>query len=341
MRRGESGFSLLLAVDKPQGMSSHDVVNRVRRVFGERRVGHAGTLDPLATGVLPLCVGPATRLEHFLVGHDKVYQAELRFGWETSTDDAEGEPTRRAPVPAHLADPACAHEVLAKLVGEQLQRPPAYAAIKVNGRAAYARARAGEDVVLDARPIVVHAAELIDAQRDEEGDVRWRVRFAVSKGTYIRSLARDAGRLAGSAAHLSGLRRLAAGAVSIDDCVTLDQLEDRGTQAAIDPVAALGLRFAHADHCRAAVRNGARLKDDDLRLQPALRGQSASVATAPKTQARDAACMAAGRAGAGEPRPGELACVLLEDRLAAVYEFDAQRGLWASRCGFSVGVSRG
>ncbi len=243
MKRNSSGINCLLAIDKPEGLSSHDVVGRVRRILGERRVGHAGTLDPSATGVLVVGVGQATRLLGMLTLDDKRYDAYVSFGHETSTDDAQGEVTRTADVPERLVEPAVAAAVVASLVGTYEQLPPAYSAISVNGRRAYDRARAGEEVELPPRQVTVYAAELLEVPSVEP--VTWHCSFHVSKGTYIRSIARDLGRSMGTAAHLSGLRRCASGSIDLTRCVTLEELEHVGPESvlgvALDPVDVLGL----------------------------------------------------------------------------------------------------
>ena len=245
MKRGESGINLLLAVNKPEGMSSHDVVNVVRRSVGERRVGHAGTLDPAATGVLVIGIGQGTRLMGLLTADQKSYVATIRFGFETSTDDAEGDVTRTAALPEWLGQQERARGVLESFVGEQEQVPPAYSAISVNGKRAYARARSGETVTLEARPITVYSAELLSIENDDAGAPMWNCAFCVSKGTYIRALARDLGSAVGSAAHLCRLCRTASGLVTLRECITLADLEQGGAayarEHAIDPVRALGL----------------------------------------------------------------------------------------------------
>ncbi|HZL05264.1 MAG TPA: tRNA pseudouridine(55) synthase TruB, partial [Coriobacteriia bacterium] len=189
-RRGATDLSGILAVDKPSGITSHDVVAAVRRATGERRVGHAGTLDPVATGLLTILVGPATRLEPYLSGHDKTYVATIAFGTSTDTDDADGAVIQTVPVPGDVIDPDAASRLLASFTGEQLQVPPAYSAIKRGGQVAHRAARAGEPLAIEPRPVVVRAAELIAI--DSTVPV-WDVRFTVSKGTYIRALARDIG----------------------------------------------------------------------------------------------------------------------------------------------------
>ena len=183
-KRGTTDLCLLLAVDKPSGMTSHDVVNRARRIFGERRIGHTGTLDPLASGVLPLCVGPATRLDNYLTGHDKSYVVSVVFGAATDTDDCEGQVIRTGEVPEEIFDPFFATTFVASLVGKSKQLPPAYSAIKVNGEKAYEAARKGRIIDLTPRDIEVYAAELLGIYGlDGLEPPRWDIAFSVSKGT--------------------------------------------------------------------------------------------------------------------------------------------------------------
>ena len=246
MKRNASGLNCLLAIDKPRGLSSHDVVNRVRRILGERRVGHAGTLDPDASGVLVVGVGQATRLMGMLTLDDKRYEARIAFGAETQTDDAEGEVVRTAEVPSRLGEPAVASVLVQSLRGTFEQVPPAYSAISVDGRRAYDRARAGETVELAPRTVTVYDARLIDVETGEK--LVWDCDLHVSKGTYVRSIARDLGRSLNTAAHLCGLRRTSSGPIGIDRCVTLEQLEGVGPEGVLgcclDPVWAL----KHAYH---------------------------------------------------------------------------------------------
>lgn len=196
----------------------------VRGVIGERRVGHGGTLDPLATGLLPVLVGSATKFVERLHTATKVYAARVRFGAETATDDREGALTRSAAVP----DRTRVEGALAGFRGVIRQQPPAYAAVKVGGRTAYSRARAGESVELAAREVQVY--RLVMARwSDGECDLL----VVCSSGTYVRALARDVGRAAGSAAHLAGLRRLAVGALDVRDAIGIDALRSVGRDAAI------------------------------------------------------------------------------------------------------------
>jgi len=215
----------VLAIDKPEGWTSHDVVAVVRGVLGTKRVGHGGTLDPQASGLLPVLVGTATKVADRIHEATKVYDAVVRFGAETATDDREGAVTRESAVPvlAESIEPA-----LATLRGVITQVPPQYAALKVAGRPAYARARSGETVALAARRVQVLRLDVIEIASPD-----LRVLVVCSSGTYVRAIARDLGRALGSAAHLAGLRRLAVGALEVHDAVTPDHLRARGREALV------------------------------------------------------------------------------------------------------------
>lgn len=223
----EVGSGLVL-VDKPAGWTSHDVVGKIRKLAGTRKVGHAGTLDPMATGVLVVGINRATRLLTHIVGVDKTYTATVRLGQSTTTDDAEGEvvETRFA----NAVTPERLQEAVDRLTGEIMQVPSTVSAIKVDGRRSYDRARAGEEVALDSRPATVGRFEVQDIRRLDEGktvDVDVEVR--VSSGTYVRALARDLGEILETGGHLTALRRAAVGPYSIDQTLTLEQLgEDFG-----------------------------------------------------------------------------------------------------------------
>ena len=222
----------LVVVDKPGAMTSHDVVARVRRLAGTRKVGHAGTLDPMATGVLVLGVEKATRLLGHLMLTEKAYDATVRLGVATTTDDAEGEPT--VVVATSGLDEATVRAAAATFVGRLEQVPSAVSAIKVDGRRAYARVRAGEDVELAPRSVtvhdlVVHDVRLGDAVVDLDVSVR------CSSGTYIRAIARDLGAALGVGGHLTALRRTAVGPYDLGLARTLEQL---GEQFDVLPIAA-------------------------------------------------------------------------------------------------------
>ncbi|WP_131787386.1 tRNA pseudouridine(55) synthase TruB [Protofrankia symbiont of Coriaria ruscifolia] len=230
-----AGVDGLVVVDKPAGLTSHDVVVRARRMLRIRRIGHAGTLDPMATGVLVLGVGRATRLLGHLALTDKVYQATVQLGISTTTDDAEGDVVAVREVAADQQRLAAA---MAALTGEIDQVPSAVSAVKVDGVRAYARVRAGQDVVLAARRVTVSRFELL-ARRGTDLDVV----VACSSGTYVRALARDLGETLGCGAHLRALRRLSVGPFDLTETITLDALAEVGA-GALRPLAdAVGALF--------------------------------------------------------------------------------------------------
>jgi tRNA pseudouridine55 synthase len=251
----ESG---LVVVDKPAGITSHDVVSRVRRLAGTRKVGHAGTLDPMATGVLVVGVERATRLLGHLMLTDKAYDATVRLGESTTTDDAEGETVDRTPA-CHL-DPEVVIEAFAAQVGDILQRPTAVSAIKIDGKRAYQRVRDGEEVHLDPRPVTIHSLE-VRGQRviGEVFDVDISVRC--TSGTYIRAIARDVGAALGVGGHLTALRRTAVGPYGLDVAHTLEDLADDFTMLPIAAAARAAFMCADLEESQAAdVRFGRTLE---------------------------------------------------------------------------------
>lgn len=208
----------LLVIDKPEGLTSHDVVARLRRALGIRRVGHAGTLDPMATGVLVLGCGAGTRLLPFVQPTAKQYAATIRLGWSTTTDDRLGEPIGApAAVPA---DPVALDDALAGLRGTIEQRPSSVSAIKVGGERAYARVRRGEDVAIPARTVTVDRLERTSPlRRNEHGGADVDIVVDCSSGTYVRALARDAGERLGCGGHLIALRRTRVGPFDLAQAV--------------------------------------------------------------------------------------------------------------------------
>lgn len=224
-RPTDSGILLL---DKPAGITSNQALGRAKRVLGIRKAGHTGALDPLATGLLPLCFGEATKVSAFLLDADKGYLAEVRLGERTASGDAEGEVIERAAVPA--LDRALLESVLDRFRGEIDQVPPMYSALKHQGRRLHELARAGVEVERKPRRITIHALELLDFD-----DRRLTLRVACTKGTYIRSLAMDIGAALGCGAHLSALRREKSGPFALADAIALDALQ------ALEPAAARAL----------------------------------------------------------------------------------------------------
>jgi tRNA pseudouridine55 synthase len=247
----------LVVVDKPAGLTSHGVVARVRRIAGTRKVGHAGTLDPMATGVLVVGINRATRLLGHLALTDKTYEATIRLGQSTVTDDAEGEITDTADASGVTDDAVAAG--IADLTGEIEQVPSAVSAVKIDGKRSYARVRAGEAVELAARRVSVRSFDVLGTRREGEL-VDLDVRVDCSSGTYIRALARDLGRALGVGGHLTALRRTAVGPYTLDQARTLDQLEDRLEFLPIANAAraAFSARELSADEAK-AVSHGGRL----------------------------------------------------------------------------------
>jgi tRNA pseudouridine55 synthase len=215
----DAAVSGLLVVDKPAGCTSHDVVNRLRRVYGTKKVGHAGTLDPMATGVLIMGIGKATRLLNFLQGTAKEYRTEAKFGVTTSTEDAEGEVLTETPCELDIER---IRETAAGFVGEISQLPPMVSAIKVNGEALYKAARRGEEVEREARTVRIHALEVESFDRETQSATFY---VKCSSGTYIRTLGADLGKALGCGAHLTSLRRLSVGSFKESESVPLAELQ--------------------------------------------------------------------------------------------------------------------
>jgi tRNA pseudouridine55 synthase len=269
----------LVVVDKPAGWTSHDVVGRLRRLAGTRRVGHAGTLDPMATGVLVVGVGRATRLLHHLVLTDKAYAATIRLGQATTTDDAEGEPISTA-----VADgigEAAVRDAMQRFVGTIAQVPSSVSAIKVDGRRAYDRVRAGDEVVLAARPITVSRFALLGFRR-AGACTDLDVEVECSSGTYVRALARDLGAALAVGGHLTALRRTRVGPFDMAAARTLDELAQLPHPVTLPLPAALRaafpVRVVDADEAR-ALSYGKRLTPrGDEGVTAALDEQGAAVA---------------------------------------------------------------
>ncbi|WP_309065215.1 tRNA pseudouridine(55) synthase TruB [Microbacterium sp.] len=259
----------ILLIDKPGGLTSHDVVARIRRAFGTRKVGHAGTLDPMATGLLVVGVEGATRLLTYIVGADKTYTATIRLGQSTTTDDAEGEIVATAGDAAWTAvDEDAIRSGIRQLTGAIAQVPSSVSAIKIDGRRAYDRVRAGEDVQLAARRVTVSRFDVLDIRRGD-GVLDLDVIVDCSSGTYIRALARDLGAALAVGGHLTALRRTRVGGFDIADAAGLDDLAHA---TMLDPAEAAArvmpvLRVS-ADEAR-DLRHGKRLHGQAARLTAA------------------------------------------------------------------------
>ncbi|HEY1497195.1 MAG TPA: tRNA pseudouridine(55) synthase TruB [Candidatus Solibacter sp.] len=259
----------VIVIDKPEGWTSHDVVNKVRRIAKTKKVGHLGTLDPIATGVLPLVIERATRLAQFYTRSDKIYDGLVRFGWSTASYDRAGEPTSER-VEVQLTAGQLEAE-LEKFRGEFLQRPPAVSAKKVDGRRSYELAR--QNIAVELEPVKVHVYELTLLAFD--GSLA-RLRAHCSGGTYMRSIAHDLGQALGCGAHLQELRRLASGEFELDQACTLEQLEllaaeDRLVDAIVPAGKLLpGIPSVFVDDITVAqIRNGRDFPASPFRSQPA------------------------------------------------------------------------
>lgn len=257
LERGRASVDGILLLDKPVGITSNAALVQSRRLLGAAKAGHTGTLDPLASGLLPICLGEATKFTALLLDADKTYEAEVALGTATTTGDAEGEVVFRGDVSAEGGQ---LEAVLQQFLGEQTQVPPMFSALKHKGRPLYSYARAGEQVERAARAITVHELELLAFAGET-----LRIRVRVSKGTYVRALAHDIGTRLGCGAHLKGLRRTAIGALTVYGATTLEQL---GALRAVDRLGLLSPtdmlvrsypRLNLAEPWDAAIRRGQRV----------------------------------------------------------------------------------
>lgn len=330
MKRGNSGLSLVVGIDKPLGITSHDVVNRCRSVFNEKRCGHTGTLDPAATGLLIVGVGPATRLANYLIEHDKHYRFRITFGISSDTDDAAGNIIERKPVPNQTGDWSFAENYLKGWVGSHLQIPPAYSAIKIGGQRSYNVARSGGQPNLSARTIEIFEARLIDIiEQDYQELPAWDIEVHVSKGTYIRSIARDIGENIGCGALVSSLRRTRVSSVAVEECTNLEELALGTEKGVLDPIRLLGYRSVMiTDKIKEDVSCGRVIENASSLLL------SSDCASVPEIDFQSGTSLA----GFFDR---ELIALADENRLYALYRFEEESNILRSQCIFSVGVKRG
>lgn len=257
----------IIIIDKPQGWTSMDVCAKLRGMFHEKRVGHAGTLDPMATGVLPVFIGRATRAVEFAAGSDKEYIAGLKLGVVTNTQDTTGEVLEQRPVAAEREDVV---RVLSQFTGLIEQLPPMYSAIKINGKKLYELARKGKEVERKPRPVTIHALEILDQAPAQETD--YLIRVACSKGTYVRTLCHDIGQALGCGGCMSSLQRVKAAGFTLADSVTLEAVQeavDRGEgESLLLPVdccfAGLPVLVLKTAGAEKKIRNGAALPVRDV-----------------------------------------------------------------------------
>ena len=211
----------IIIINKPQNYTSHDIVYKVKKIVNEK-VGHTGTLDPMATGVLPLLIGKGTLCSKYLINHDKVYEVKLKLGTKTSTADIEGEIIEEIDVPMEILEKENIEKVLVKFIGKQQQVPPIYSAIKVNGKKLYEYARKGQTVEIEPRNIEIYDINLLKI--DEKNNII-EFRVSCSKGTYIRSLCEDIAGKLGTVGYMCGLNRIRVGEFNIKDSITIEELE--------------------------------------------------------------------------------------------------------------------
>ncbi|MBT2681399.1 tRNA pseudouridine(55) synthase TruB [Bacillus sp. ISL-35] len=224
----------ILPLFKPAGMTSHDCVFKLRKLLRTKKVGHTGTLDPDVTGVLPICVGKATKIAEYIIDAGKAYEGEVTLGFTTTTEDASGEKVNEKPVDRTLTKKEI-ESVLQSLVGEIEQTPPMYSAVKVNGKKLYEYARQGIEIERPTRKVTIYSIELLDDRDAYEGElVSFKFRVSCSKGTYIRTLAVTIGEKLGYPAHMSSLVRIQSASFSLEDCFTFGQLEEMAEESKLE-----------------------------------------------------------------------------------------------------------
>lgn len=320
LKRGATDFSLLIGVNKPSGMTSHDCVNQIRHTLGEKRVGHAGTLDPFASGVLPVLVGPATKLMPYFHAFDKEYIAGIKFGSRTNTDDLEGEIIESGLPNDELFDEEYALRILQQFLGKHMQKPPQFSAIKVGGVKSYNAARQGLELELREREVTIEEARLLSIESDfsKTCEPIWFVYFQVTSGTYIRSIARDIGQCVGVPAHLCSLSRMKVANIGLDDCYSLDEIAKLKEKVSIDPLNALHKKpFYVRKDAEEKIRNGRHLTIKDL--------CSDEIAYFEKD----------------EDFCGSDLYMCNEDELLAIYRYNPEEAKLVPTCVFSKGVALG
>ncbi|SDY40133.1 tRNA pseudouridine(55) synthase TruB [Bacillus sp. 166amftsu] len=226
----------VVLLHKPKGMTSHDCVFKLRKILREKRIGHTGTLDPDVTGVLPICVGRATKIAQFLTSETKTYEGEVTIGFSTTTEDASGEVVEKQDVNRVITRNEV-ETVLAELTGTLEQVPPMYSAVKVNGKKLYEYARAGQEVERPVRTITIHEFVLLDDREVFEGkNLSFRFRVTCSKGTYVRTLAVMIGEKLGFPAHMSHLVRTASGEFLLEDCISFEEIEENMQNGTVESI---------------------------------------------------------------------------------------------------------
>lgn len=254
----------VLLLNKPRGMTSHDCVMKLRRILGTKKVGHTGTLDPDVDGVLPICVGSATKLVQFLTAETKTYIGEVTVGYSTTTEDSSGEIVLRQSVDelVHLEE---IKAILATMKGTQIQIPPMYSAVKVDGKKLYEYARAGLDVVRPKREVTIYDLLLLNEPKQSDGLLKFRFRVLGSKGIFIRTVAVTIGEKLGYPAHMSDLTRIASGNFKLDDCQTFEEIETHGPKFLSVSEALLDFSTVFVDSwVEKLVKNGVKLREEQI-----------------------------------------------------------------------------
>jgi len=254
----------VLLLNKPKGMTSHDCVMKLRRILGTKKIGHTGTLDPDVDGVLPICIGSATKLVQFLTAETKEYIGEVTIGYSTTTEDASGEVLLEQPVETAISQEEI-EAILASMLGTQIQIPPMYSAVKVGGKRLYEYARAGQEVERPQREVTIHELELLGDVHHKDGLVKFKFRVHGSKGIFIRTVAVTIGEKLGYPAHMSDLTRMASGNFKLDDCATFDDVEAGNFKLLTISEALSDFSTVTVDNwVEKLVRNGVKLREDQI-----------------------------------------------------------------------------
>jgi len=261
----------VLLLNKPRGLTSHDCVMKLRRLLGTKKIGHTGTLDPDVDGVLPICIGSATKLVQFLTAETKEYIGEVTVGYSTTTEDASGEVLLQQPVEKIISKQEI-EAVLASMLGTQIQVPPMYSAVKVNGKKLYEYARAGLDVERPQREVTIFELELLNEIHHINGLLKFRFRVRGSKGIFIRTVAVTIGEKLGYPAHMSDLTRVASGSFKLKDCVTFEAIEAGDVKLLTISEALSDFSTVTVDNwVEKLVRNGVKLRENQI--SPQIKGE--------------------------------------------------------------------
>ncbi|PLT31652.1 tRNA pseudouridine(55) synthase TruB [Peribacillus deserti] len=258
----------ILPLLKPKGLTSHDCVFKLRKILRTKKVGHTGTLDPDVTGVLPICVGKATKIAEYITDAGKAYEGEVTLGWSTTTEDSSGETVETKPVDRVFTREEIL-SVLSGLTGTITQTPPMFSAVKVNGKKLYEYARAGIEVERPSREVTIYDIELLDSRDIFDGErISFSFRVTCSKGTYIRTLAVMIGERLGFPAHMSSLVRTKSASFTIEDCLTLEEVEEK-VQAGVDVLLPLEDGLSHLPKYRISDKVAEKIKNGAVLQQPA------------------------------------------------------------------------